>query len=160
MAIRAKTQVTMKMSGHGQSHARTHVRSRDVYSIVDEPIERGGTNLGLTPTETLMSGLIACTNVITNKIAHAKGVAMGEMKIALETDFDRRGVGLIEEIDVPFTEVRMSVEVETDATEAQLAEICAELQKFCPLAKVIRAAGTPIIETWTALPMRSEKEHA
>ncbi|ROU04230.1 OsmC family protein [Histidinibacterium lentulum] len=160
MAIRPKTQVTMKKSAHGQSHTRTMSRSRDVYSIVDEPAERGGTNLGLTPTETLMSALMACTNVITNKIAHARGVAMGEMRIALETDFDRRGVGLIEEVDVPFTEVRMSVEVETGATEAQLAEIRADLQKFCPLAKVIRAAGTPITETWTALPMPAAKEHA
>jgi uncharacterized OsmC-like protein len=159
MAIRPKTQVTMRLSGHGQSHTRTLSRSRDVYSIIDEPPERGGTNLGLTPTETLMSGLMACTNVITNKIAHAKGVAMGEMKIALETDFDRRGVGLMEEVEVPFAEVRMSVEVETDATEEQLAEIRADLQKFCPLAKVIRAAGTPIIETWTAVPM-PEKDHS
>ncbi len=158
MSIRPKTQVTMKLEGHGQDHARSLVRGRDVYAIVDEPAVRGGTNLGLTPTETLMSSLIGCTNVITQRIAHARGIEMGEMNIALEADFDRRGVSLEQELEVPFREVRMQIEVQTAANAEQLEEIKTDLQKFCPIAKVIRAAGTPIVETWTALPMPAAKE--
>lgn len=155
--VRQKTSVSMKLEASGQSHARTQVRSRDMFSIVDEPVERGGTNLGLTPTETLMSALIGCTNVISKRIAAAKGVTMGEMTIALSVSFDRRGVSLAEEVEQPFSDVVMDISVESDATEAQLGEISAELAQFCPIAKVIRNSGVTITENWTLRPLSTSK---
>ena len=55
--------ISMKVEGSSKSHARTDILTRDVESVIDEPTIRGGTNLGLTPTETLMASLIGCTNV-------------------------------------------------------------------------------------------------
>jgi len=153
MAIRPKARVQMSMTGLGQTHARSHVRARDVAAVIDEPFERDGSNLGLTPTETLMSSLIGCTNVIAKRIAQGMGVAMGEMKIGLTVEFDRRGTMLMEEIEKPFDNVVLTIEVETDATAAQLEQIQSDLAKYCPVAKVIRAAGTTITEHWTARPM-------
>lgn len=159
MAIRPKAQVQMSLSGLGQTHGRSQVRSRDVYSVIDEPAERGGSNLGLTPTETLMASLIGCTNVISKRIAHHMGVAMGEMKIDLSAEFDRRGTMLMEEIEQPFRDVVLTIEVETDATPEQLAQIQTDLAKYCPIAKVIRAAGTTITEHWTARQMPAATDH-
>ncbi|MBI4203903.1 MAG: OsmC family peroxiredoxin, partial [Betaproteobacteria bacterium] len=48
-----KTVVTMRLNGSSASHSRTDVSARDVRTTIDEPAERGGTNQGLTPTETL-----------------------------------------------------------------------------------------------------------
>ena len=45
-----------------------------VHAGTPEPRVRGGTNTGPSPTETLMSALIACTNVITHKIAAKHGI--------------------------------------------------------------------------------------
>jgi uncharacterized OsmC-like protein len=149
----------MSLSGLGQTHGRSQVRSRDVYSVIDEPAERGGSNLGLTPTETLMASLIGCTNVISKRIAHHMGVAMGEMKIDLSAEFDRRGTMLMEEIEQPFRDVVLTIEVETDATPEQLAQIQTDLAKYCPIAKVIRAAGTTITEHWTARQMPAATDH-
>lgn len=153
MAIREKTTITMKMSGTGETHARSQVTVRDRTSTIDEPEARGGTNQGLTPTETLMASLIGCTNVITKRIAHGMGVEVGEMSIALSAEFDRRGVTLQEEVDVPFRSVTMDIEVATDASDEQLERIKADLQKFCPIAKVIRGSGTTITENWTTRPL-------
>lgn len=153
MAIKQKTQVTMGLAGHGQSHARTQVRARDVFSVVDEPLERGGSNLGLSPTETLMASLIGCTNVITQRIAHGMGVAMGEMRVELKAQFDRRGTMLAEEVDAPFSDVEMAIEVATDATPEQLDAIKADLARYCPVAKVFRGAGIAVTETWTTKPL-------
>lgn len=153
MAIREKTITTMKMSAVGETHARSKVSVRDVSSVIDEPEVRGGTNQGLTPTETLMASLIGCTNVITNRIAHAMGVEIGGMTIALTTEFDRRGVSLQEEVEVPFQSVTMDIEVATDASADQLDKIKADLGRFCPIAKVIRASGTTINENWTTRPL-------
>jgi putative redox protein len=153
MAIRPKTEVKMMMSGSGQSHARTQVRTRDVAGIIDEPVERGGTNLGLTPTETMVAALIGCTNVIAKRIAHGMGVEMGTLRVEAEATFDRRGTMLMEEVRVPFPNILLRIEAETSASEEQLDGIKRDLAKFCPIAKLLREAGTVIEEEWSVRPM-------
>jgi putative redox protein len=153
LAIRPKTLIEMRMTGTAVTHARTDISVRDVSAIIDEPAARGGTNLGLTPTETLVSALIGCTNVISQRLAHRDGVTFGPMTITAKGEFDRRGAALEAEIDVPFTHIALLIDVATDATPEQLDLIKTDLGRYCPIAKVIRAAGTVIDETWTARPL-------
>ena len=153
MAIRQKTTIQMKLEATGETHARSKVRVRDLVSTIDEPIERQGTNEGLSPTETLMAALIGCTNVISKRIAHGMGVEMGELEVKLTSNFDRRGVTLADEVERPFTDIVMDIEVATDATPAQLEAITADLAKYCPIAKVIRGSGVTITENWTTKPL-------
>ena len=148
-----KSEVIMSMSATGETHARTKINIRDVSSVIDEPEARGGTNQGLTPTETLMASLIGCTNVISKRIAHKMGIELGEMDIQLSAKFDRRGTMLEEEIDVPFSEVTMDIEIDTDATEEQINMLKIDLAKFCPIAKVLRGSGVNIIENWFINPL-------
>ena len=148
-----KSEVIMSMSATGETHARTKINIRDVSSVIDEPEARGGTNQGLTPTETLMASLIGCTNVISKRIAHKMGIELGEMDIQLSAKFNRRGTMLEEEIDVPFSEVTMDIEIDTDATEEQINMLKIDLAKFCPIAKVLRGSGVNIIENWIINPL-------
>ena len=148
-----KSEVIMSMSATGETHARTKINIRDVSSVIDEPEARGGTNQGLTPTETLMASLLGCTNVISKRIAHKMGIELGEMDIQLSAKFDRRGTMLEEEIDVPFSEVKMDIEIDTDATEEQINMLKIDLAKFCPIAKVLRGSGVNIIENWIINPL-------
>ena len=148
-----KSEVIMSMSATGETHARTKINIRDVSSVIDEPEARGGTNQGLTPTETLMASLIGCTNVISKRIAHKMGIELGEMDIQLSAKFNRRGTMLEEEIDVPFSEVTMDIEIDTDATEEQINMLKIDLAKFCPIAKVLRGGGVNIIENWIINPL-------
>ncbi len=147
--VRMKTVVDMKMTGQAQSHARTDVAVRDVSSVIDEPEARGGTNQGLTPTETLVASLVGCTNVITQRIAHGMDVKIADLKVDADAKFDRRGVALEEEIEVPFPTITLNIAIKTDASADQLEAIKADLQKFCPIAKVIRNSGTEIVENWS-----------
>ena len=148
-----KSEVIMSMSATGETHARTKINIRDVSSVIDEPEARGGTNQGLTPTETLMASLIGCTNVISKRIAHKMGIELGEMDIQLSAKFNRRGTMLEEEIDVPFSQVTMDIEIDTDATEEQINMLKIDLAKFCPIAKVLRGSGVNIIENWIINPL-------
>ena len=152
-AVKQKTEVTMRVTAVGETHARSRISARGVTGVIDEPPERDGTNQGLTPTETLMASLIGCTNVIAKRIAHGMGVEMGEMTVSLTAQFDRRGTMLLEEIERPFSDIHMEISVATNATPAQMAAIQSDLAKFCPIAKVIRGAGTTITERWTTTPL-------
>lgn len=147
--IRPKSRVRMQMQSTAGSHSRTDVEVRDVASVIDEPLERGGTNQGLSPTETMMAALLGCTNVITHKVAAANGVDIQAMDIRLEADFDRRGVLLQQEVDVPFPKVTLHIDVTTEADEASLETIRQQLGMFCPVSKVIRQSGSVVEEIWT-----------
>jgi uncharacterized OsmC-like protein len=148
VTIKPKTVVTQKLQGACPTHARTDVSVRDLSLTIDEPKERGGTNTGPSPTETLMSALIACTNVITHKIAAKHGIAIDAMSVDLEAKFDRRGVTLAEEIAVPFPEVTLTINLTSEASAAEIETLKSELAMFCPVSKVIREAGTRITEIW------------
>ncbi|MEL6963774.1 MAG: OsmC family protein [Pseudomonadota bacterium] len=148
VTIRQKTSVQMKLSATAETHARARIKVRDVEGLIDEPEARGGTNQGLTPTETLMASLIGCTNVITQRIAHGMGVVVSAMDIRVSVDFDRQGVMLEKDIEQPFSDLVMDIDITTDATEAQMAAIKSDLAKFCPVAKVIRGSGINVTENW------------
>jgi|TARA_B110000967_G_C18900885_1_gene574942 uncharacterized OsmC-like protein len=138
----------MKVEGSSKSHSRTDILARDVECVIDEPIARGGTNLGLSPTETLISSLIGCTNVITHRILEKMGFKVFNMDIEAITKFNRDGVGLLKEVEVPFPEILLNIEISTDASEVDINEAKKQLSMFCPIAKVIRNSGTIINENW------------
>lgn len=148
MAIRQKTTVTLKYSGEGKSHSRTDIQVRDLVAIVDEPVERGGTNEGPSPTEMAYAALIGCTNVIGQKCADKLGIDVGHLSFAMEVDFDRRGVLLMEEVDVPFKAVRISVTADGPATEDELAQVARETEKYCAISKLYQNSGTDLTVTW------------
>ena len=148
MAIRQKTTITQKLSGKGTSHSRSETHVRDLVQVIDEPVERGGTNDGAAPTETAFSALIGCTNVIGNKCAAKLGVDIGHLDFAMEVDFDRRGVLLMEEVEVPFKAIRLTVTSDGSVSEKDLQRVGEETAKYCPIAKLYENAGTDLTVTW------------
>lgn len=148
MAIKMKSVVTYRAKAQCPTHARTEIPVRDLHVVIDEPVERGGTNLGPTPTEAAMTALIACTNVIGHKNAHRLGVDLGEVEIDANCQFDRRGVLMEEEIDVPFPAVILTVNCNTTASQEELTKVGQETAKYCAIAKLFEAAGTDLTVNW------------
>ncbi|PJI85748.1 OsmC-like protein [Yoonia maricola] len=148
MAVKPKTVVTYRATAQCPTHARTEIPIRDLHVVIDEPTERGGTNLGPTPTETAMTALIACTNVIGHKNAARLGIDLGEISIDASCKFDRRGVLMEEEIDVPFPQVTLTVNCITPANQEELDLVGVETAKYCAIAKLFEAAGTDLTVKW------------
>ena len=150
--IRPKTTVKLKAEAQCPSHSLSEVAVRDLVFAIDEPIEREGTNKGPTPTDTAIAALIGCTNVIGHKCANSLGINIGHLSISAVADFDRRGVTLSEEIDVPFTQIALKIETGEVVSQGDLDRLAAEVAKFCPLSKLFRQAGTVINEEWVSKP--------
>jgi uncharacterized OsmC-like protein len=151
-AIREKMVVNWRMEGEAVSHSLTRATVRGVSTMIDEPLERGGTNQGQTPTETLVAALVGCTNVISHKIAKKNGIELKSMHISADVQFDRRGVTLQEDVAVPFPAITLNIDVSTTASSEQMQQLQSELAMFCPLAKLIRASGTVLTEHWNVSP--------
>jgi putative redox protein len=146
--VKTKSVVTMRASAACPSHARTDIKVRDVHVTIDEPVERGGTNAGPTPTEAALSALIACTNVIGHKCADKLGVSLGHLEISAACEFDRRGVTLVEAVENDFLRIDLTIVADGELSDVELQSVAAETSKFCPLSKLFKAAGTTITETW------------
>ncbi len=147
-AVREKTTVKLRASAQGISHSRTDVAIRDLSLTIDEPQARGGTNLGPTPTDTALAALAACTNVIGNKVAAKLGFELARIEVDIVCDFDRRGVTLTDEIDVPFVELVQTVTVHGALSEDQVMQIGSDVARFCPLSKLFEQAGTKLTTNW------------
>ncbi len=148
VGLRMKSTTALRAKAEGLSHSRTDIAIRDLNITIDEPIERGGTNLGPTPTDAALAALIACTNVIGHKCADSLGIDIGHMSVDAKCDFDRRGVTLEQEIDVPFRAIQMAVLCDGDASETELIRLGEKVAKYCPLSKLFENAGTKLEITW------------
>ena len=148
MAIRQKTNMTIKLSGKGTSHARSETLVGGKTVVIDEPAARGGTDEGPAPTETAYAALVGCTNVIGNKCADKLGIDIGHLSFEMEVDFDRRGVLLMEEVDVPFAAIRLTVTSDGPASQEELERVGTETDKFCPIGKLYSQAGTDLSVVW------------
>ena len=91
---------------------------------------------------------MGCTNVIGHKCAKALGVDIGHLTISVACAFDRRGVTLAEEIEVPFQSIDLSVRASGPASQAELDGVAAQAARFCPLSKLFELAGTKLTTTW------------
>ena len=47
-----------------------------------------------------------------------------------------------------FQKIRLVINVTTEAREADVEKIKADLHRFCPVSKVIRNSGTQVEEVW------------
>ena len=148
--MNAPTVVKLRAKAECPSHSLSKIAIRDLDFAIDEPTERGGTNLGPTPTDTALSALVGCTNVIAHKCAESLMLDIGHLTISAVCDFDRRGVTLSEEIDRPFVKIKLTVEADGDITDRELGRLAAEVSKYCPLSKLFKQAGTDIEEIWRA----------
>lgn len=152
MVIMNKTEVTMRAAATCPTHARADITFRDLTFAIDEPSERGGSNAGPTPTETALAALIGCTNVIGHKCADGLGADIGHLDIAAKCIFDRRGVTLEEEIEIPFRRIELTITSYGSASHVALQRVAQQFGKYCPLSKLFKAAGTEIEEIWQLAP--------
>lgn len=153
MAIKMKEKVRVRVEGHCPTHSLTEVRTRNHSFIIDEPAERGGTDVAPTPLETMLGALVGCTNVIACRIAGEMGIGLRIRRIAIETELDHRGIDGVADVPVPFAEIALRIDAETDADEGAMARLRTALDARCPMSVILREAGSTITQVWALAPL-------
>jgi uncharacterized OsmC-like protein len=92
----------------------------------------GGTGLSVCSGDMLLQALVACAGVTLNAVATAIGVAIRNGKIQAEGDLDFRGtLGVAKDVAVGFQRIRLKFDLDTDATEDQLATLLRLTERYC-----------------------------
>ncbi len=87
------------------------------HSIIgDEPITSKGTDLGLSPTELVLSGIAMCKVATVRYIARKKGWEIGNVDAQLSQEVKREDSGLK-------THVKVNISIEGNITDEQRTEL-------------------------------------
>ena len=112
--VKEKPVWKFNITGTQETSTKSVATARGINAIIDEPIQRGGTDEGPMPVEYVFVGLLGCTHVISNKLAAANGITFTSMDIDIKVTMDSHGTRLIHPIDVPFPEVTLFITADYD----------------------------------------------
>ena len=105
----------------------------------------GGTGLNICSGDMLLQALVACSGVTMNAVATAIGIELRSGKIKTEGDLDFRGtLGVSKETPVGFQNIRLNFELDTDASEEQLASLMKLTERYCVVYQTL--VNSPKIE--------------
>jgi uncharacterized OsmC-like protein len=106
----------------------------------------GGTGLTVCSGDMLLEALVACAGVTLNAVATSIGVELRDATIRAEGDIDFRGtLGVSKEALVGFQNIRLFFDLDTDATEEQVASLKKLTERYCVVYQTLRQP--PQIET-------------
>lgn len=139
----------ISVSGKAVSADRTDIVARGHRMVIDEPPERGGSDAGPTPLETLMAALAGCTTVILNKIAAERGWQVADLAVEVTGQLDPRGVRQGVKVPVVFPTIALTLTGRMVGADIDLDAVSGELARRCPVSALLRDAGSVIEERWT-----------
>jgi uncharacterized OsmC-like protein len=98
----------------------------------------GGDGSQLCSGDMLLEALAACAGVTLRAVATSIGVDVRGGKVLAEGDLDFRGtLGVDKEAPVGFRDVRLSFELETDASEDELATLLTLTERYCVVLQTL-----------------------
>jgi uncharacterized OsmC-like protein len=99
----------------------------------------GGSGTEACSGDLLLESLVACAGVTLNVVATAMGIAFRSAQVVVEGEGDFRGtLGLAKDVAVGVTDIRLRFEIDTDASDEQLAALLKLTERYCVIFQTLR----------------------
>lgn len=96
----------------------------------------------------LLEALVACAGVTLKAVATALGIELRGGKVRAEGDLDFRGtLGVEKSAPVGFREIRLTFDLDTDASEEQLQSLLNLTERYCVVYQTLKGAPPVTIES-------------
>ena len=138
----------LDVRGTSETRSRLRMTVRDLEQVIDEPATRGGTNLGVAPTEAALAGLLGCINVVARRFAEQKGFEVTRLEVDATAHFDPSGPRLVAPVEVPFPLIEMTVVIEKTAAAADATALRDDIPAYCPIWQLFARSGTRFEVDW------------
>ena len=119
----------------GPGTAPFRVRKRDFEFVVDEPVERGGTDTAPNPLAYFLAGAAACLANHYVSVAIADGMALRRLGITAVGHFDRVLIG------GAFRDVRYDIRIESDESVERIRDLAERADVMCFASNTLANAG-------------------
>ncbi len=101
----------------------------------------GGNGLVACSGDMLLEALVACAGVTLAAVATAIGLDLRSGTVRAEGDLDFRGtLGVSKETPVGFEKIRLHFDLETSASEEELATLLRLTERYCVVYQTLRRA--------------------
>ncbi len=122
---------------------KTNVRSFEL--VCDEPVESGGTNIGMNPVEVMLSALGSCLTIAAFYLAPGKNIDLEYFGVDLEGDIDSDGfMGLNLDVRNGFSEIRITPHIKCKASDEEAREFVEFVKSRCPVSDNL-VNPTPVV---------------
>jgi uncharacterized OsmC-like protein len=107
----------------------------------------GGSGLQACSGDMLLEALAACAGVTLRAVATALDIPVRGGTVQAEGDLDFRGtLGVSKEVAVGFQTIRLRFELDSDASEEQLASLQKLTERYCVVLQTLRTSPTVTVE--------------
>jgi uncharacterized OsmC-like protein len=92
----------------------------------------GGDGLSACSADMLLEALVGCAGVTLSAVATALDIPLRNATIRAEGDLDFRGtLGVSKDVPIGFKQIRLSFNLDTDASEDQIATLIRLTERYC-----------------------------
>ena len=92
----------------------------------------GGDGQSACSADMLLEALVGCAGVTLCAVATALGISLREARIRAEGDLDFRGtLGVSKDVPVGLKQIRLNVDLDTDASDEQIATLLRLTERYC-----------------------------
>jgi len=92
----------------------------------------GGDGQSACSADMLLEALVGCAGVTLSAVAIAMNISLRGATIRAEGDLDFRGtLGVSKDVPVGFKEIRLNFDMDTDASEEQIATLIRLTERYC-----------------------------
>jgi uncharacterized OsmC-like protein len=99
----------------------------------------GGDGRSACSADMLLEALVGCAGVTLSAVATALGIPLRDATIRAEGDLDFRGtLGVSKDVPIGFKQIRLNFDLDTDASEEQLATLIRLTERYCVVFQTLR----------------------
>src|SRR5687767_2007594 len=137
--------VTLRASGRLGEGVTCKIETGTALVVAGLHPATGGTGQSACSGDMLLEALVACAGVTLNAVATALGIPLRDATVRAEGDLDFRGtLGVAKEAPVGLQNIRLSFDLDTDASDEQLATLLRLTERYCVIYQTL--ANPPKLE--------------
>src|ERR1700681_250124 len=137
--------ITLKAKGTlDDAHVACKVETSRALAVAGLHPATGGSGLELCSGDMLLEALVACAGVTLKAVATALAIPLKGATVSAEGDLDFRGtLGVAKDAAVGFAPIRLSFEVDSDASSGELDQLLKLTERYCVVYQTIKS-GPPV----------------
>ena len=118
-------------------------RHRTPFNLeADHPVVFAASDNAATPVEMVLSALASCLTGGVAAIAQNRGIQLRSVKASVEADMNLHGIlGIDPEVRNGFSAIRVTFDIDADATKDEIAAVVAQSQKRSAVFDIIANPG-------------------
>jgi len=131
--------ITLKAQGSiDESKIACKVETGRALAVAGLHPATGGSGAELCSGDMLLEALVACAGVTLKAVATALGIPLKAGVVRAEGDLDFRGtLGVAKDAPVGFREIRLTFDLDTEATQEQIDSLIKLTERYCVIFQTL-----------------------